>query len=377
MIYLDFNRTTPLSPSTREAMEPFWTSHFMLPGQEHPHARAVAEAIETSRERVASMVGCESFELVFTGGGTEANNLAILGAAAEPSTDLRGRNHLLVCTLEHDSVLDAARSLVRYGWEVETFAPGPDGVVDPDHVAAKLRRQTRLVCLQLANPILGTLQPVRQVADRCHSAGVRIHCDTTQAFGKLPVDVRQLRVDTAAISGHKFYGPKGSGAVFVRRGLTLAPIGFGESREMGLRPGSENVPGWIGLGAAADMAGRCAGQVDERLGELRDRLIARLVDVIRPAPRILCQASPRLPNTVAVEMPIASSRIRQVARDLVVTTARASDPPDECTRALRSVGLGEAGIARTICISLGWTTSQDEVDRAGDLLADAADGRAD
>ena len=355
-------------------MEPFWSMHFMLPGQQHPHARAVSEAIERAREGVASMAGCEPFELVFTGGGTEANNLAILGTAAEAvERDPGGGKHLLVSALEHDSVLNAARSLTRHGWDVEVVLPGEDGVVDADRFADRIHVATRLVCLQLANPVLGTLQPVREVADLCHQRGVRIHCDATQAFGKMPVDVSQLRVDTASICGHKFYGPKGSGAVYVRRGLALSPIGFGESREMGLRPGSENVPAWIGFGAASTMVGRCAEEASTKLESLRERLIDRLRSAISAPVHVLCEQSLRLANTIALEMPIESSRIQRAARQLVFATAQSGAPPDEFTRAARAIGRSEAQIGRTLSVSLGWTTSQDEIDQAADLLAEAVE----
>jgi cysteine desulfurase len=368
LIYLDYNRTTPLAPSVLEAMQPYWSTHYMLPGQEHPHAQAISETLEHAREGVAMMAGCDPFELVFTGGGTEANNLAILGIQAKQQP-----GHLLVSELEHDSVLGSAQSLAAQGYEIEMVPCGSDGLVDPDDLAGRLRDDTRLVCLQLANPILGTVQPVREIADRCHNRGVPIHCDATQAFGKIPVDVSQLRVDTVAISGHKFYGPKGSGAIYVRRGLHLAPITFGEPREMGLRPGAENIPGWVGLGAAASLAGRGAVSAADNLAELRDRFLAGLREVLSPAPTVLCEGSPRLPNTIALEMAGDAKRIQRAARKLVLSTAQSETPADEMTRALRAIGRSEIQIKRTVVISLGWTTSRDQLDRAVDLLADACD----
>ncbi len=263
VIYLDFNRTTPMAPSVLEAMQPYWCTHFMLPGQEHPHAQAVAEALEHAREGLALLAGCESFEIVFTSGGTEANNLAILGTLSR-----KDPGHLLVTSLEHDSVLGAVASLATKGWEIETVSCGNDGIVDPDYFGSRIQPQTQLACVQLANPILGTIQPVREIADICHNRGVSLHCDATQAFGKVPVDVSQLRADTVAISGHKFYGPKGSGAIYVRRGLHLSPISYGEPREMGLRPGAENIPACIGLGAAATLAAKCSADAAKTLSEL-------------------------------------------------------------------------------------------------------------
>ena len=368
-IYLDYNRTTPLAPSVLEAMQPYWATHFMLPGQEHPHAQAVSEALESAREGVAMLAGCDPFELVFTGGGTEANNLAVLGFLSEQEP-----GHVLVSELEHDSILGVAESLRRRRWRVELVPCQTNGVVDPEQFASRLQPDTRLACLQLANPVLGTLQPVRDVADLCHNRGVPLHCDATQVFGKMPVDVVQLRADTVSISGHKFYGPKGCGAIYVRRGLRLSPIAFGEPREMGLRPGAENIPGCIGLGAAATLAGRCSADASESLARLRDRFIQRVQEVVTPTPRVLCQDAARLPNTIAMEMPCDARQLQRAARTLVVATAQSDTPPDEMTRTLVAIGKSDVEIKRTVRVSLGWTSSSEQVDRAADLLAEACDG---
>ena len=200
----------------------------MLPGQEHSQAQAVSEALEHAREGVASMAGCEPFETVFTSGGTESNNLAILGALADQPV-----GHVLVGSLEHESVLAPLERLSRIGWEIERVECDGNGWIDPERFAQSLRSDTRLVCLQAANPVVGTIQSVRDVADICHNRGVAIHCDATQVFGKAPIDVGALRADTVSISGHKFYGPKGSGALYVRRGLSLSPIALANPAKWG------------------------------------------------------------------------------------------------------------------------------------------------
>ncbi|MEO1615797.1 MAG: cysteine desulfurase family protein [Planctomycetota bacterium] len=368
LLYLDYNRTTPLAPSVLESMQPYWATHYLLPGQEHAQAHAVGEALERAREAIASLAGCESFEIVFTSGGTEANNLAILGLLgnAEPG-------HVLVSQLEHESVLGPLRGLRDPRWEVETIPCQPDGTVDPLVVESLLRPETRLVCLQGANAIVGTLQPVREVADRCHNRGICLHCDATQMFGKIPVDVTHLRADTVAISGHKFYGPKGSGAIFVRRGLRLDPITFGEPREMGLRPGAENIPGCIGLGTAADLAHRYCSEANDQLAELRDDFVAQLNDQLSSAPVVLCEQTSRLPNTVAIELPGDAKRIHRSARQLAVATAQTASPPDEFTRTLRAIGRSDSQIGRTLRVSLGWTTSREQIERAAGLIAEAFD----
>lgn len=340
----------------------------MLPGQGHPRGQAVSESLEYARESVAAMVGCEAFEIVFTSGGTEANNLAILGSAAT-----QNHGHILVSAVEHDSVCEAAATLASRGWEVETIGCGNDGRIDPERVASQLRRTTRMVCLQAANPILGTLQPVREVADICHNRGIAVHCDATQIFGKTSESVSQLRADTVAISGHKIYGPKGSGALFVRRGFPMRPILFGESREMGLRPGVENVPAWIGLGAACMLAHRCADQASQAMTQLRDRLARGLQAAIDPVPRILCESSPRLSNTLAIELPANAKVVQRSARNVVFAAAMSESPPDEMTRCLLAAGENRDTAGRIVRLSIGWTTSQEQVDRAVELFAEALD----
>lgn len=357
-----------MAPSVREAMEPFWSEHFLLPGQNHPGCHAVAEAIERARDGVAEMVGCEAFEIVFTGGGTESNNIAIFGVANRYAP-----GHIVISALEHESVWNTARSLESRGWMVDVAWPRPDGVVDVSEIERHLRDDTRLVCLQAANSVLGTIQPVCEVADLCHGRNVPVHCDAVQLFGKMPVDIASLRADTVAISGHKFYGPKGVGALFVRRGFSLTPLMFGEMREMGLRPGSENVPGWIGLGAAAKLASRCAGDAAIRMGELRDRFVFRLGDQIAPQPTLLCETADRLPNTATIELPGDAARVARTARQLVVATPRSSAPADEMTRCLQAIGLSPQRIGRCLRVSFGWTTSQEQTDRAADLMAEAWD----
>ncbi len=340
----------------------------MLPGQEHPHAKAINEALEHAREGLALLAGCDPFEIVFTGGGTEANNLAVLGSLRKHEG-----GHVLTSVLEHDSVLAALASLDSNRWEVEQVPCDSSGLVDPDSFNQRLRDDTRLACLQLANPVLGTIQPVREVADSCHNRGVHLHCDATQAFGKIPVSAMALRADTISISGHKFYAPKGSGAIYVRRGLSIAPISYGEPREMGLRPGPENIPYCVGIGAAASLAGRCCEDAGDSLAALRNRFVERVMDALPGSAIDLCSDRDRLPNTTAIELPLDAKRIQRTARSLVMATAQSESPADEFTRALRAVGRSDSQIQKTVRISLGWTTSQEQVDRASDLLVEACE----
>lgn len=368
IIYLDFNRTTPTAPSVLEAMQPYWGHHFYLPNQQHPLARAINESLEQAREAVSFMVGCDAFELVFTGGGTEANNLAILGAVqGEPP------GHILVSAVEHESVLLAAESLVRQGWQLEELPCNSIGQVDPEMVAQRLREDTALVCVQLANPVIGTIQPIRKIADVCHKRGVRLHCDATQAFGKVAVDAVALGVDTMSISGHKFYGPRGSGALYLRAGVKLSPIAHGESREMGLRPGPENIPAWVGMGVAASLVARCIDEVEATFQELQERLVSGIDSSLNGVVFMGSRDVLGLPNTVCVELPVPAVQVQETASDLVVRSPESGQPPCEMTRVLSATGRTPAQIARTLQISLGWTTSREQIDRAVELLAEACE----
>ena len=349
-------------------MEPFWSTYFMLPGQEHGHAKAVAEALEHAREGVAMLVGCEPFEIVFTGGGTEANNLAILGLLAEAQP-----GHLLVSELEHDSVIGAAKALHRRGWEFDFIEVDEQGQVCPELVDRMIRPETRLVSVQAANPILGSLQPIREIADLVHKRGGLIHCDATQVFGKMPLDVNQIKADTIAVSGHKFYGPKGSGAVYIRRGLEIHPISYGDPREMGVRPGPENIPACVGIGEAARLASKCAVDVADNSIELRERFISAIQCTLDPAPFVLCDDGLSLPNTVAIQFATSATRIQKLARNLVFQTTLSGTPPDEMTRALRAIGRTEQQIAQIASFSFGWTTSREQIDTAVELIAESID----
>jgi cysteine desulfurase len=220
---------------------------------------------------------------------------------------------------------------------------------------------------------MGTVQAIRQIADVCHKRGVRLHCDATQAFGKIAVDAVALGVDTMSISGHKFYGPRGSGALYLRGGLKLSPVSYGESREMGLRPGSENVPAWVGMGVAASLVSRCIEDVEATFQSLHERFSKGLYSSVGDVMFLGGGDVLGLPNTICVELPVLASKVQEIARELVVRSPEADLPPCEMTRVLAAAGKSSSQVARTLQISLGWTTSREQVDRAVELLASACD----
>ena len=349
-------------------MQEYWTEHFMLPGQEHAQARAIGESLEAAREHVAGLIGCEAFEIIFTSGCTEANNLAVQGVATQ-----HPGSHIIVSALEHDSILATVAKLQERGWSFDVVFPTKDGHIDPDQFAELIRPNTRLACLQLANSMLGTLQPVRQVADLCHSRGIAVHCDASQAFGKMAVSVAELRVDTLSLSGHKFYGPKGTGALYIRRGFPLTPVMFGEAKEMGLRPGSENVPGWIGLGAAAMLAARCCDEANATMQLQREFLCDALQQTLGVRPQLISLSGETLCNTLTFELPVEARLVQRTTRELVFATAMTGRPADEMTRCLRAIGRSDAEISRTIRLSLGWTTNREQLTRAAERIAEAID----
>lgn len=273
MIYMDHQATTPLEPAVLDAMMPYLTTEFANASSLHEPGRRAARAVEQAREQVAELIGADPQEVIFTSGATESNNLALKGVAW--SLHRQGR-HLITGATEHPAVLDVARSLEEQGFRV-TYLPVDEwGRVHPEAVAEALTEQTILVSLMYANNEIGTLHPIAEIGRLTQERGILFHCDAVQAVGKIPCRVDDLGVDLLSISGHKMYGPKGIGALYVRRQrkprIRLAPLLHGGGHENGLRSGTLNVPGIVGLGAACAIAGRCMAEEARRLTALRERL---------------------------------------------------------------------------------------------------------
>ena len=273
-VYLDNAATTPLDPRVLEAMLPHLGAGRGNPSSIHARGAAARAAVERAREAVAAMIGATPAEIVFTAGGTEADCLAVLGIARASGP---GRRHLVVSAIEHPAVREAARQLETEGFEVTWLGVDGDGLVDVDEFAGALRPETALAAVMWANNEVGTVQPVRELAAECARRGVPFHADAVQAAGREPIDVGEAGVSTLAISGHKIYGPQGVGALYAREGTPIDPVLFGGGQEGGLRSGTENVAGVVGLGAAADLAREELRRRREHEADLRDRIIEGLL----------------------------------------------------------------------------------------------------
>jgi cysteine desulfurase len=275
-IYFDNAATSPLDPRVRAAAEPFATDFFGNPSSLHLEGRQARSAVDTARRQVSNLVGAEPSEIVFTASGTEADNLALLGSV-QPG------EHVVVSSIEHPAILATCRKLRGSGVDVTEVGPDGDGIVQAEAVGGALRPNTRLVSVMAANNVVGTLQPIGDIAAVVHATGALFHTDAVQAAGKIPLDVRRLGIDLLSLSAHKLHGPKGVGALFVRQGVALRPLVFGGGQERGLRSATENVAGIFGFGCAAKIARDEMAEEATRLVGLRDRIIDSLSTTVHSA----------------------------------------------------------------------------------------------
>ena len=372
-IYLDYNATTPVAPSVTEAMRDLFAKYPGNPSSSHYAGIAAREAVMDARSQVALMLGCDSEEVVFTSCGTESNNLALKGLALNGSW--RAGGHLVISSVEHPAVVQPVRWLEQFGFEVTVVPSDRRGVIDPEQIAQALRRDTRVVSVMLANNEIGTIRRVREIPAFCPRRGILVHTDAAQAVGKIPVRIDQLEVDLLSIAGHKFYAPKGVGALFVREGLSLTPLLHGGDQEHGLRGGTENVPYLIGMGRAANLATKSLDEVSVRMEQLRDELESRLLAGIDGLV-INGSGAPRLPNTSSVVLPrVSAQALLQRVETLAASTGSACHTGLEgASGTLRSLGLSPDAARGTLRLSIGWQTSREEVELAADWIIDAWDG---
>lgn len=293
-IYLDYAATTPVHPEVRDAMLPYLREEFGNPSSAHACGVRAKQAVENARRQVADLINCLPEEVFFTSGGTESDNIALIGAmrAAE-----KKNGHLVISAIEHHAVLETCEYLADSGYDYSVVPVDGRGLVDPEDVRKAITPETVLVSVMHANNEIGTIQPLEEIGSMCREAGVLFHTDAVQTVGRIPVDVDELGVDLLAISSHKLYGPKGIGALYIRRGTKIAPLLHGGSQERKMRAGTENVPGIVGLGAAAALARRDMDAEIGRLQTLRNRLLAGIRGSISEAV-LNGDEERRLPNNV-------------------------------------------------------------------------------
>jgi cysteine desulfurase len=367
-IYLDYNATTPIAPEVVDAMLPFLREHFGNPSSSHAYGAAAHEAVERARGQVAGSIGAEPDEIVFTGAGSEANNLAIKGVAFAR----RGRgDHLVTSAVEHPAVLNTCQYLVtRFGYRLTMLPVDRYGLVDPDDVRRAVEPGTALITIMHANNEVGTLQPISEIARIARERGVPFHTDAAQSVGKVPTLVDELGVDLLTVVGHKLYAPKGIGALYVRRGTVLDSLVHGAGHETGRRAGTENVPYMVALGTACALAGaRLASGSAEHIRSLRDRLHERLQEGV---PGLTLNGHPerRLPNTLNVSFPGQDGE-ELLARTPAVAASTGSAchaGRTEPSGVLTAMGIERGRALGAVRLSLGYQTTADEIEAAATAL---------
>ena len=364
-VYLDNNATTPLLPEVFEAMRPYFAERFGNASSIHHHGQETRAAVENARESVADLLGCRASEIVFTSGGTEADNLAISGLA-------KAGDHVITSSIEHHAVLHAAKHLEETGYEVTFIPVDGRGLVDPADVRRALRPTTKLISIMMANNETGVVQPVEEIGKIAAEAGVLFHTDAVQTAGKVAIDVARIGCHALSISGHKMHAPQGVGALFVKKGTRLQPLFYGGRHERSRRAGTENVPGIVALGEAARLAKAALDRGgDKKIADLRDRLEQGILAQIDDA-GVNGAGAPRTPNTSNIHFDGIEGEAIVIALDLkglaVSTGAACSSGAIEPSHVLLAMGLRPNQARASIRFSLGKQTTAEDVDFALTLV---------
>ena len=373
-IYLDHNATTPIHPQVVERMAATLRDTYGNPSSVHHFGQQAKAALDEARSAVAALVGAEPSEVVFTSGGTEGDNFAIRGAAE--ALEAGGRRHLITSAIEHEAVLNTMKALAKRGWRTTVLPVGETGIVSPADLEAALADDTALVSIMHANNEIGTIQPIGELAGLAHKRGALFHTDAVQSAGKLPIDVKRLGVDLLTTSAHKFYGPKGVGATWVRRGLRLLPILYGGRHERSRRAGTENVAGIVGMGVAARLAVPTMASDAERLAALRDHLETAVLAAI-PGTAVNGARAQRVPNTTNISFDRTEAESLLIALDLagiaVSTGSACSSGTLEPSHVLKAMGLPPHRTQNSIRFSLGHATTAADVERVVAVLPGIVD----
>ena len=373
-IYLDHNATTPPAVPVIDRMAAALREEFGNPSSVHHFGQRSKAALDDARSAVAALVGADPSEIVFTSGGTESDNAAIRGAAE--ALEVTRRRHLIASSIEHEAVLNTVKALGRRGWEVTLLPVDATGIVSPEILASALRDDTAVVSVMHANNEIGTVQPIAELARLSKARGAVFHTDAVQSAGKLPVDVRALGVDLLSLSAHKFYGPKGVGALWIRRGLRLLSPMTGGKQERNRRAGTENVAGIVGLGVAATLARTGMHEEGTRLAALRDRLEESVLRAV-PGTSINGARAPRVPNTTNISFDRVEAESLLIALDLqgiaVSTGSACSSGTLEPSHVLKAMGLPAHRTQNSIRFSLGHANTEADVERVVTVLPGIVD----
>ena len=369
-IYLDYNGTTPHDPEVIATMRPFLEEEFGNPSSGHLYAVKPKQALNNARRQVAGLLHCAPEEVVFTSGGTEANNWAIVGTARALRD--RGR-HIITSRFEHPAVLNVCAFLEKEGYEATYLPVGEHGLVDPTDVQAALRPDTILITIMHANNEVGTIQPIAEIAALAKARGIRVHTDAAQSSGKIAVDVNALGVDLLSLAGHKLYAPKGVGALFIRGGVPLETFMHGAGQEMGRRAGTENILEIVGLGKACEIAGRDLERHCRHMQAMRDRLHAAVSAGVADV-RLNGHPAKRLPNTLSLSFrDLEANRMLEAIGLEVAASAGAACHADsvEISHVLKAMGVPVAWAKGTLRLTTGRMTTAAEIDRAAAVIVEA------
>jgi len=375
-IYLDHNATTAVDPAVLDAMLPYFSADFGNASSIHTFGQRARAAVETAREQVATLLNARPQEIVFTSGGTESDNHAIFGVALDSFTSLTSSTsstspHVIATTIEHEAVLNACQALEKQGVAVTYLPVDREGLIHLDELRRALRPETVLITVMHANNELGTIQPLAEIGRIAAEADVYFHTDAVQSAGKIPVDVKPLQLDLLSVSGHKFYAPKGIGALFIKSGTRLRQFLYGGHHQRGFRPGTENVAGIVGLGKAAELARLSLEKDAARISRLRDTLEQGILAHV-PDSRVNSANAPRTPNTSNILFPGLEGEALVIALDLkglaCSTGAACSSGAVEPSHVLTAIGLPASEARASIRFSLGRHTTDSEINAALELI---------
>lgn len=365
-IYLDNNATTPIHPEVKKEMEKALELTYGNPSTLYTIGREAKKELENARGKVASLINAKAEEIVFTSGGTEANNLALLGICRARKKDA---GHIITTKIEHDSVLKSAKALERDGFDVTYLPVDSYGMVDPEELERAIKQNTILISIMHSNNETGTIQPIKDMTKIAKERGIPFHTDAVQSIGKIEVNVEELGVDLLTIASHKIYGPKGVGALYIKKGIRLQPILYGGHQEKGYRPGTENIPGIVGFGKAAEIASVNKGE--ERLIRLRDRLYESIRDKIEMV-KLNGHPYERLPNTLNISIAFVEGEGMVLALDdlgiSVGTGSACATATLEPSHVLTAMGVSSQLAHCTLRFSLGRDTTEKDIDYVIEVL---------